>query len=171
MNNPSIVRNPSKCIKCGRCVNVCEQVQGISALTYSNRSDDFRVTTAFNTPLDSTACVLCGQCSVVCPTAAIVERDNTHDVFNVLHDPNKHVIVQVAPSVRVALGDEFGLPPGSLVTGKMVSALFFVVAREGRGPGSDGQPPDLDEAPRTCRRAIPTSTTSTRSAWRGRIVY
>jgi len=126
MNNPSIVRNPSKCIKCGRCVNVCEQVQGISALTYSNRSDDFRVTTAFNTPLDSTACVLCGQCSVVCPTAAIVERDNTHDVFNVLHDPNKHVIVQVAPSVRVALGDEFGLPPGSLVTGKMVSALKII---------------------------------------------
>ena len=114
------------CIKCGRCVNVCEQVQGISALTYSNRSDDFRVTTAFNAPLDSTACVLCGQCSVVCPTAAIVERDNTHDVFNVLHDPNKHVIVQVAPSVRVALGDEFGLPPGSLVTGKMVSALKII---------------------------------------------
>ncbi len=126
MNNPSIVRNPSKCVKCGRCVNVCEQAQGISALTRSNRSGDFRVTTAFNAPLATTACVLCGQCSVVCPTGAIVERDNTQDVFDAIDNPKKHVIVQVAPSVRVAIGDEFGLSLGAIATGKMVSALRHI---------------------------------------------
>ena len=122
-DNPSIVRDPSKCVKCGRCVKVCAEVQGCTALTYSNRSGDFKVTTAFDLPMDQTDCVLCGQCSLVCPVGAIVEVDNTNDVVRAIQDPRKHVVVQVAPSVRVGLGDEFGLEAGAIVTGKMVTAL------------------------------------------------
>lgn len=125
-SNPSIVRDLSKCVKCGRCVKVCKEVQGVAALTYSGRSENFKVTTAYNKPLEETDCILCGQCSVVCPVGAIVEKDDTQKVLNALHDPKKHVIVQVAPAVRVALGDEFGLPKGSIVTGKMVTALKMI---------------------------------------------
>lgn len=121
--NPSIVRDPSKCVKCGRCVKVCNEVQGVCALTYAGRSEDFTVTTAYNKPMEETDCILCGQCTAVCPVGAIVEKDDTQKVLDVLQDPTKHVIVQVAPAVRVALGDAFGLPKGSIVTGKMVSAL------------------------------------------------
>jgi NADP-reducing hydrogenase subunit HndD len=123
VTNPSIVRDPSKCVKCGRCVAVCRDVQGVSALTNSGRSDGFLVTTAFDAPLAETDCILCGQCSLICPVGAIVETDNTADVWRAIHDKNKHVVVQVAPSVRVALGDQFGMEPGTLVTGKMVSAM------------------------------------------------
>jgi len=123
VTNPSIVRDPSKCVKCGRCVKVCADVQGVSAIAYSGRSADFSITTAFDAPLDETDCVLCGQCSLVCPVGAIVETDNTADVWRAIHDKSKHVIVQVAPSVRVSLGDQFGMEPGELVTGKMVTAL------------------------------------------------
>lgn len=123
LDNPSIIRDPAKCVKCGRCVKVCSEVQGISALTYANRSGDFRVTTAFDAPMDQTDCVLCGQCTLVCPVGALVEYDYTSQVRHAIQDPKKHVIVQVAPSVRVGLGDDFGLEPGALVTGKMVTAL------------------------------------------------
>ena len=123
IDNPAIVRDPSKCVKCGRCVKVCAEVQGVSALTYSGRSAGFKVTTAFDLPMDQTDCVLCGQCSLVCPVGAIVETDYTNEVSAAIQDPSKHVIVQVAPSVRVALGDEFGLESGAIVTGKMVTAL------------------------------------------------
>ena len=123
VTNPSIVRDPSKCIKCGRCIRACKDVQGIAALTYSGRSDDIVVTTAYNKPLEDTDCILCGQCSVVCPTGAIVEKDDTQQVLDALQNPKKHVLVQVAPSVRVALGDAFHLPAGAVVTGQMVTAL------------------------------------------------
>ncbi|MCI8477416.1 MAG: 2Fe-2S iron-sulfur cluster binding domain-containing protein [Oscillospiraceae bacterium] len=123
VDNPSIVRDPAKCVKCGRCVKVCNEVQGVSALTYSNRSGNFLVTTAFDAPMEETDCVLCGQCTLVCPVGALVERDYTDEVWSAIQDPSKHVVVQVAPSVRVALGDEFGLESGALVTGKMVTAL------------------------------------------------
>ena len=123
IDNPSIVRDPSKCVKCGRCVKVCSEVQGCAALTYSSRSADFKVTTAFDLPMDETDCVLCGQCTLVCPVGALVETDYTNEVSAAIQDPSKHVIVQVAPSVRVALGDEFGLESGAIVTGKMVTAL------------------------------------------------
>lgn len=121
--NPSIVRDPSKCIRCGRCVRACKDVQGIAALTYARRSSDIIVTTAYSKPMEATDCILCGQCSLVCPTGAIVEKDDTDAVLDALQDPKKHVIVQVAPAVRVALGDAFGMEPGEIVTGQMVTAL------------------------------------------------
>ena len=121
IDNPSIVRDPAKCVKCGRCVKVCAEVQGCAALTYSGRSAGFKVTTAFDLPMDQTDCVLCGQCSLVCPVGAIVETDYTNEVTAAIQNPSKHVIVQVAPSVRVGLGDEFGMD--AVVTGKMVTAL------------------------------------------------
>ena len=123
IDNPSIVRDPAKCVKCGRCVKVCAEVQGCAALTYSGRSAGFKVTTAFDLPMDQTDCVLCGQCSLVCPVGAIVETDYTNEVTAAIQDPSKHVVVQVAPSVRVGLGDEFGMEAGAVVTGKMVTAL------------------------------------------------
>ena len=121
--NPSIVRNPSKCIKCGRCFRVCKDVQGVEALTFAGRSSDMTVTTPYNLPLEKTDCTLCGQCSLVCPTGAIVEKDDTQVVLDALQNPDKHVIVQVAPAVRVALGDAFGYEGGAIVTGRMVTAL------------------------------------------------
>lgn len=123
VDNPSIVRDPAKCVKCGRCVKTCRDIQGIAALTYSGRSAGFRVTTAFDLPMAETDCVLCGQCSLVCPVGAIVEEDSTAAVRRAIQDPAKHVVVQVAPSVRVALGDEFGFAPGAIVTGQMTTAL------------------------------------------------
>ena len=123
VDNPSIVRDPAKCVKCGRCVKTCRDVQGIAALTYSGRSAGFRVTTAFDLPMAETDCVLCGQCSLVCPVGAIVEEDSTAAVRRAIQDPAKHVVVQVDPSVRVALGDEFGFAPGAIVTGQMTTAL------------------------------------------------
>jgi NADH-quinone oxidoreductase subunit G/NADP-reducing hydrogenase subunit HndD len=123
LDNPSIVKDPSKCVKCGRCVKACEEIQGISALTYSGRSAGFKVTTAYDLPMGETDCVLCGQCSLACPVGAIVEEDSTAPVWRAIHNSSKHVIVQVAPSVRVALGDEFGCEPGAIVTGQMTTAL------------------------------------------------
>lgn len=124
--NPSLVRDLSKCIKCGRCVKACTETQGVAALSYTNRSESFTVTTAYNEPLENTDCVLCGQCSTVCPVGAIVEKDDTDKVWEALHDPTKHVIVQVAPSVRVAIGDDFNIAKGSIMTGKMVTALRMI---------------------------------------------
>jgi len=98
-------------------------VQGIAALTYAHRSSDIVVTTAYNKPMEDTDCILCGQCSLVCPTGAIVEKDDTQKVLDALQNPQKHVIVQVAPAVRVSIGDAFGLEPGAISTGQMVTAL------------------------------------------------
>ena len=99
------------------------RIDNPSILTYSGRSAGFKVTTAFDLPMDQTDCVLCGQCSLVCPVGAIVETDYTNEVTAAIQNPSKHVIVQVAPSVRVGLGDEFGMEAGAVVTGKMVTAL------------------------------------------------
>ena len=123
VDNPSIVKDPSKCVKCGRCIKACQELQGLDCLTAAYRGARYKVTTAFDLPMFDTDCVLCGQCSLVCPVGAIVEKDDTQGVWRAIHDPSKHVIVQVAPAVRVALGDEFGMEPGELVTGKMVSAM------------------------------------------------
>ncbi len=123
LDNPAIVKDPAKCVKCGRCVKACQELQGLDCLTAAYRGERYRVTTAFDLPMWETDCVLCGQCSLVCPVGAIVEKDDTQGVWRAIHDEGKHVIVQVAPAVRVALGDEFGMEPGALVTGKMVTAM------------------------------------------------
>lgn len=121
--NPCLVRDQEKCILCGRCVKVCSDRQGIDVYSFMGRGFDTTVTTAFSEPLEKTDCTYCGQCTTVCPTAAIVEKDDTEKVWAALNDPTKHVVVQTAPSVRVALGEELGIPVGNIVTGKMVSAI------------------------------------------------
>ena len=122
-STPSIVRDPDKCILCRRCVAVCEQVQGVSAINVSGRGFDSVVSPAGQLPLNDAACTLCGQCILVCPTGALSEVDSTRKVWEALGNPKKHVVVQTAPAIRVALGEEFGLAPGSIVTGQMVAAL------------------------------------------------
>ncbi|MEI8216755.1 MAG: NADH-dependent [FeFe] hydrogenase, group A6, partial [Eubacteriales bacterium] len=121
--NPSLIRDSAKCIKCNRCVEACQKTQEVHALTHSHRSVHYNITPAYGVPLEETYCVFCGQCAAVCPVGAIVENDETQKVWDALDDPRKHVIVQVAPAVRVALGDAFNLPKGDIVTGKMVTAL------------------------------------------------
>lgn len=122
-SSPSIVRDSRKCIKCYRCVTVCDEVQTASVLAPSFRGDSVRISPAFNLPLAETNCTNCGQCVMVCPVGALYEHDHISEVWGVLQDPSKHVVVQEAPAIRAALGEEFGLPPGTLVTGKMISAL------------------------------------------------
>jgi iron-only hydrogenase group A len=121
--SPSIVRDPNKCILCGRCVAVCMDVQTVSAIGLTQRGIQTRVSTYMDKGLGNVACTNCGQCAIVCPTGAIVERDETDKVFENLLDPNKFVIVQTAPAIRVGIGEAMGLPPGSLVTGQMVAGL------------------------------------------------
>lgn len=116
-------RDNSKCVLCRRCMAVCEKTQGVSIIGANNRGFDTEMTCAFNTPLGQTACISCGQCITVCPTGALYERDDTERVFDALNDPEKIVLFQTAPAVRVALGEEFGAPIGTIVTGKMVSAI------------------------------------------------
>jgi NADP-reducing hydrogenase subunit HndD len=121
--NPSLVRDSSKCIKCNRCVEACQKGQEVHVLTHSHRSIHYNITPAYEMPLEDTLCVFCGQCAAVCPTGAIVEKDETQKVWDAIQNPRKHVIVQVAPAVRVALGDSFHMPKGDIVTGKMIAAL------------------------------------------------
>lgn len=121
--NPSILRNPNRCIKCNRCVDVCRDVQGTHVLETMYRGRDVKISPKYGRHLSSDDCTFCGQCTSVCPVAAIVEKDDTHRVWNALNDDTKHVIVQVAPSIRVAIGEEFGQEPGGAWTGQLVSAL------------------------------------------------
>lgn len=118
----SLVRNMNKCVLCKRCETMCNKVQTVGTLTDVGRGFTTVVGTAFNSPLHETACTFCGQCVAVCPTAALTEVNNIQKVWNALAS-NKTVVVQTAPAVRVALGEMFGMPPGSDVTGKMVRAL------------------------------------------------
>ncbi|MDU4962029.1 MAG: NADH-dependent [FeFe] hydrogenase, group A6 [Sporomusaceae bacterium] len=122
-NNPALVRDQSKCILCGRCIRACSERQGVHVYSFANRGFYTTVSPAFGQGLDQVACTYCGQCSAVCPTAAIVEKDDTAAVWQALADPGKHVVVQTAPAVRVALGEALGLDHGEIVTGKMVAAL------------------------------------------------
>jgi NADH-quinone oxidoreductase subunit G/NADP-reducing hydrogenase subunit HndD len=122
-NATCIVRDLSKCVKCGRCAKACREFQGIEAISYTGRSSHFKVMSAFGENLEKTDCILCGQCTAACPVGALVEKDDTDKVYEALQDPTKHVIVQVAPAVRVALGDAFGMEKASIVTPKMVTAL------------------------------------------------
>lgn len=122
-SSPSIVRDPDKCVMCRRCENICRDVQGVGVLTAVNRGFESVVVTAFDRDLDTTTCTYCGQCVAVCPTGALSEKDQTNEVIRALADPFKTVVVQVAPAVRTALGESFGMKPGTLVTGKLAAAL------------------------------------------------
>jgi NADH-quinone oxidoreductase subunit G len=121
--NPSLVRDPAKCVLCGDCVRFCAEVQGIGAIDFAGRGACTRVTPAFNKGLDKVECVFCGQCAAVCPTGAITPKSQIGAVWEKLHDPGKKVVVQVAPAVRVALGEAFGLTSGGSETGRLVAAL------------------------------------------------
>jgi len=121
--SPSIIRDPNKCILCGRCIAVCGNVQTVYAIGLSGRGIKTRVSTYQELGLGNVACTNCGQCALVCPTGAIVERDDTDEVFEDLMNPDKVVIVQTAPAIRVGIGEAMGMKSGALVTGQMVSGL------------------------------------------------
>ncbi|HPH42802.1 MAG TPA: NADH-dependent [FeFe] hydrogenase, group A6, partial [Syntrophorhabdaceae bacterium] len=121
-SSPSIRRDNSKCILCRRCVSVCGNIQSVNALALQGRGFETRVEPAFLNGLAEVACTNCGQCTLVCPVGALTEKDDTQEVWNAISDPSKFVIIQDAPAVRAALGEEFGYPPGTLVTGKMLAA-------------------------------------------------
>ena len=122
-STPALDRDSSKCIMCRRCITVCSEIQATRALWAQDRGFESVAAPAFGHELASVACVQCGQCAAVCPTAAITEKDHIERVWAALSDPAKHVIVQTAPAIRAGLGECFGLPPGTLVTGRMVAAL------------------------------------------------
>ena len=120
---PHLVKDSSKCIICRRCISTCAENQGVGVINVVERGFNTHIACAFEGKLADSTCIGCGQCIVVCPTAALVERDDTEKVWAALDDPTRHVVVQTAPSVRAALGEEFGLPIGTNVQGKMVAAL------------------------------------------------
>ncbi len=122
-NSPAIARDPNKCILCRRCEMMCNNVQTVGCLSAVHRGFYSVVTPAFDRDLIQSVCTFCGQCVAVCPTGALTEKDETTKVVRALSDPKKTVIVQTAPAVRAALGEEFGNTPGTLMTGKMVAAL------------------------------------------------
>jgi iron-only hydrogenase group A len=122
-SSPALVRDPDKCILCGKCVRVCEEIQGVSAIDFVNRGSKAFVGTAFNQGLNVSSCINCGQCILVCPTAALTERSHVDEVLRALADPGKTVIVQHAPAVSVSIAEEFGFAPGVDFDGKMVAAL------------------------------------------------
>ena len=121
--SPSIVRDFNKCVLCRRCVATCKKVQKIGAIDVANRGFNSCVSTVDNLSLNDVNCTNCGQCIMSCPTGALREKDNTKDVWDLIKDEEKYVVVQTAPAVRAALGEEFGLSIGTNVTGKMVTAL------------------------------------------------
>ncbi len=122
-SSKSIVKNLDKCILCRRCESICREVQAVSVYSDINRGFETVIAPAFNAPLHETNCTFCGQCVSVCPTAALTEINNVDKVWDALQDPDKVVVVQTAPAVRVAVGEEFGAEPGTITTGKMVAAL------------------------------------------------
>ena len=118
-----LVRDPNKCILCGECVRMCGEVQGIGVYGFAHRGAKMQVTTAFHQDLANTDCVHCGQCAAICPTGALVIKPQIQEAWKVLNDENKTVVVQIAPAVRVSLGEEFGMAPGESTMGQLVSAL------------------------------------------------
>jgi iron-only hydrogenase group A len=121
--SPSLVRDPEKCILCGRCVAVCSEVQGVHAIDFSGRGLKSKISTFLDLGMGMVACTNCGQCALVCPTGAITEKSAVSEVWKALHNPDKVILVQTAPAVRVGIGEAMGMADGSLVTGKMVAGL------------------------------------------------
>ncbi len=119
----AIVRDQNKCILCGRCISVCKKIQGTGAIDFANRGVNTTVTTTYNKSLGDVSCINCGQCIKICPVGALREKDETQLVWDAISNPDLHVVVQTAPAVRVALGEEFGMPVGTNVEGKMIAAL------------------------------------------------
>jgi iron-only hydrogenase group A len=119
----SLVRDPEKCILCGRCVAVCREVQTVNAIDFSGRGLKSKISTYMELGMGVVACTNCGQCALVCPTGAITEKSAVKEVWESLHNPEKVVLVQTAPAIRVGIGEAMGMPYGSLVTGKMVAGL------------------------------------------------
>ena len=121
--SPSIIRDPNKCINCGRCITVCAETQTVFALTLDGRGFDTTITTSFDKGMANIPCVNCGQCTVYCPVGALRERTHIDEVWDALLDPEKYVVVQEAPAVRATLGEEFGMNPEEVTVGKMYAAL------------------------------------------------
>ena len=119
----SLVRDPNKCVLCGDCVRFCAEIQGIGAIDFAYRGHDAAVLPAFGKDLGAGECVNCGQCAAVCPTGALTPRSEIEEVWKALNNPAKTVVVQIAPAVRVAIGELFGMPPGESTRGQMVAAL------------------------------------------------
>ena len=126
----AIFRDPNKCILCGDCVRVCEELQGQGILNYAHRGSELQVMPAFDKKLDQTKCVGCGQCAAVCTTGAITVKNQIGQAWQALHDPKNRVVVQIAPAVRVALGEEFGLPAGENVMDRLGKALELMGVEE-----------------------------------------
>lgn len=122
-SSPSIVRDPAKCILCGRCVRVCEDKLSVSAIDFVNRGNNAIIGTAYNKDLNFSSCINCGQCIMVCPTGALYEKDSLPELEDALNNPDKYVIAQYAPSVTVTLAEEFGIKPGKDVGGLINAAL------------------------------------------------
>lgn len=122
-NSPSIKRDPNRCILCGRCVRTCREIQTVCAIDFANRGFDTIISPSLGLPLGESVCVNCGQCILACPTGALSEVSHVEMVWEAINDLEKFVILQTAPAVRVSIGEPFGLPPGTITTGKMVAAF------------------------------------------------
>lgn len=125
-SSPAVVRDPSKCILCGDCVRMCEETIGMGIIDFARRGYNMRVSPAFGRNLSETHCISCGQCAAVCPTGAITIYNQIGKAWRAIHDPQKRVVVQIAPAVRVAVGEAFGLPAGQNVLDQLVTALKFM---------------------------------------------
>ncbi len=123
VSSPSLIRDPNKCILCRRCVDVCAQVQGVNAIDVTGRGLNSKVTTFMDKGLGNVACVNCGQCAIVCPTGAIVEKSSVNEIWDDINNPDIVTLIQTAPAIRVGIGEAMGMGYGALVTGQMVAGL------------------------------------------------